>query len=817
MKRKIFVFAMLALTLLAGLAPAASAQAPGVTMNVTAAYDGNFKYGEWLPLYAEIENKGADANAELQVRVKSGEGGTVFAAEVPLPAGARKLVPLYVVPNNFSRTIDVRLVSGDQLLVSQQVKVNPQPNVNYMVGFVAASRGALSLISGADLPGDTDRQKVLVDIPLEELPERAEGLASFGTLVLNDVDTSKLTKEQGNALRQYVEAGGQLVIGGGAGAQRTFAGLPESIWPVKLTGTQDAQTDDLSALAKFANADAVRTPGPFVLAAAANDRGGRILAGTDAQPLVVERTLRRGAVDFIALDLSAAPFEGWGGSQGFWSALINQFGAFPNGMPTDVSVRQMRSSNYIGALSSIPSLSLPSISSLSILLGLFVLLVGPINYFVLKRSRRLHLAWVTIPAITLIFAAGAFWMGYAMRGNDLVLNKIAVVQVQDQAPAQVTSYVGLFSPSKRQYELEVKGGSLLSPANQMYYDPNMPDIAGRDITFVQGNPSVIRGLSVNQWALQTFVAESTWEDFGKLSGDLYLKDNEILAGTVKNDTPYTITDAAVIVNRRFQKLGDLKPGQEVSVNLGLSDLSKDFNGPPLSYKMYQQPFSDTGKRLPRDVMMKSQMIDSTLESPIWMKFGVGNPMQAPGGALQNISFIGWLNQAPLDVNIRGSQRLSQVATSLVFATFSAKYPESGRVSIAPGLISARVATEPVGMGSCGPTANSVFLDNAKGTFEFQVPEALRSFTIQSLKVSLFHDNPTAAQKSVEVYDWSKDSWVKIDSADTTANTQTQSILLAHAGGYLNEDGLVRVRVSVGSGNPSCYYVDLGFQAEKTGG
>ena len=255
----------------------AAAQTAAPLMTVTAAFDGYFKYGEWLPLLVELENKGGDVEAEVRVRVTSSSGTTVFAAPVSLPAGAHKVVPLYILANNFSRALDVQLISQDKLLVSQQVKVRPQPNISYFAGFVAAQRGALALMNGMTLPGQ-ERAKVLVDVTLEELPERLEGLTSFDTLVINDVDTSKLTTQQAAALQSWVEQGGRLVIGGGTGAQRTFAGLPAALQPVKLSGTQEIKTEDLADLAKFASAEAMRMPGPFV-AAKANADGARLLAG----------------------------------------------------------------------------------------------------------------------------------------------------------------------------------------------------------------------------------------------------------------------------------------------------------------------------------------------------------------------------------------------------------------------------------------------------------------------------------------------------------------------------------------------------------
>ena len=70
----------------------AAAQTAAPVMSVSPAFDGYFKYGEWLPLYVELENLGQDLEAEVRVRVPRANGGVTFFAPVSLPPGGHKLV-----------------------------------------------------------------------------------------------------------------------------------------------------------------------------------------------------------------------------------------------------------------------------------------------------------------------------------------------------------------------------------------------------------------------------------------------------------------------------------------------------------------------------------------------------------------------------------------------------------------------------------------------------------------------------------------------------------------------------------------------------
>ena len=130
-----WVLALILITLL-GSSLSATARAatifdppPGLEMEAAAAFDGHFKYGEWLPVWVQLENNGPDVEAEVRVRVPGSWGATTFAAPAPLPTGSRKLIPIYVLPNNFSHVLEVELVAQDEVLLSQEVPVKAQANI----------------------------------------------------------------------------------------------------------------------------------------------------------------------------------------------------------------------------------------------------------------------------------------------------------------------------------------------------------------------------------------------------------------------------------------------------------------------------------------------------------------------------------------------------------------------------------------------------------------------------------------------------------------------------------------------------------------
>jgi hypothetical protein len=788
---------------------------PGISMAVEPAFEGLFKYGEWLLLWVELAYEGDTAlEAEVQVRVSSGGLATVYATPVTLPPGARKRVPVYVLPNPYSHELEVQLVAGDDLLVMQAVPVNSQPSNHYFVAAAAPSRGAMALLLGISLPGQ-ERPKELVDFTLAELPERPEALASFDCIILNDVDTSSLSPAQVGALQAWVSRGGRLVLGGGAGALRTAAGLPPSMLPLLPSGV--VEVDELPGLAAFARAGAIRVPGPF-LVADGEAAGGRLLASQaldgdtagSSLSLIREKTWGSGSVDFVALDLATAPFDAWPGTTDFWQRLLSPGAAFPDWLPRDVSERQMRGSQMAYALSNLPSLDLPSVRGLALVLALYVVMVGPVNYLVLRRQRRLHWAWITIPALTLVFSAGAMGMGYAMRGTDLLLNKVAMVEPRPDGSAAVTSYLGLFSPAQRAYEIEVEKAGLLAPLSQSY-DPwgggPLPSASSGPTVFVQGNPGRVRGLAVNQWSMQTFTTETEWPGFGQITADLRLEDGK-LVGSVGNGTSYPLADLVLVAGDEFLPLGDLAAGQSKPVSMGLSDPSSAaFRGEPLVYRLFQPEFQQAGPSGPqRKVELKRTVAQGLLEGG-YGKYPLSAQPAAGETALQ-VMVLGWLDSAPPEVRVNGHP-VAEQTTALVYASLPYHLPEAGQVRLPPGLVPGLLVELPQEGGQCGPNGRAVYIGRGQASFEFRVPEELGDLRVTALALMLRSDGGMQQPPDTALYHWADDAWLALE--DPVAGTN----LIQDVEGLISPEGLVLVQLSSESGGSGgCFYVDLGLEGTR---
>ena len=779
----------------------------GVRMDANAAFDGYFKYGEWLPIWVELENNGPDRVAEIRAPVNTTSGLQIYTVPVDLPAGSRKRLIVYVLPNNFSRQIEVSVVSDGEKLASQKVQLNPQPTIAYLAGLISPSRGALSLIETLELPG-TKRPIVPVDIRLDELPGAYEGLRSLDLIIINDIDTSSLTPEQTQALNTWINQGGRLAVGGGAGAQRTASGLSEVVLP--LSNLTNQEFEALPGLENFiGNEKPIQIPGPFIIATG-EGRADRALAEQNDLPLVQEWKVDRGWIDFVGLDLAGAPFDAWNGTTDFWLKLISPGAEYPEGAPVDMSARQQFASSMVYPLNNLPMLDLPSVRGLALLLGFYILLVGPVNYLVLRQQRCLHLAWITIPAITLIFSAASFGVGYLLHGNDIFINKIAILQPLSSGKARADSFIGLFSPARSAYSVRVDGGGLISPLNT-YFDPwTNPETSGvntgRAISLIQGEPAYVNGLSVDQWSMQSFLSEGAMVDFGNLQADLLLEDNRLI-GELRNQSNYDLKDVSLIMGNKFSRLGDLPRGEVVPIDMAMTEPTNPNNiGSPVSYALYERELSGANGPAPRHIEVRRSIVEALFERTppyISSKRSAGQNTYLS----QTPVLLGWMDEAPPDVSLTGFEPAQQ-ATAAVVLPLSLSYPEKGSINLPTGLIPGRLVELPREGGQCGMTGSSaVYIIRGDARFEFELPAEIQDATVDNLTLSILSDSGFFNAPEISIYNPQTGDWIKLDGVNQGAN------LINDAAKFVDPNGLVNITLSTENAS-NCFYLSLGLEGHR---
>jgi hypothetical protein len=726
-------------------------------MTITPSFGGRVKRGEWLGLRVRLENPGDDADVVIQAQVAD----RFYSQAVSLPAGARKDVHLYILPHD-DQPVSVRLVQGEHSLVETQVHPSLYPQADYLIASVAPDPDALLPLSGLGLPGRGRAH--FISLAPQDLPERLEPLRSLDCLILTG-DTSSLTTAQGEAVRAWVELGGMLLIGGGAAARRTMAGLPQSLQPVTLDETAQAPT--LDALAGFAQ-EPVLIPGPFLVTWPADQHGATVI-DQDGRPLLVKQPMGQGWVSYLALDPTASPFDAWTGTLHFWMKLLEP-GSTPIEEVPDLAQEAVQMN---GPLSDLPALDLPSINSLALLLGMYVLVVGPANYLILRRLRLLAWAWVTIPVLTLAFSIGGFRLGYGLRGADVIVNQISILPLSpgaDYLPAR--TYVGLFSPSSTTYDVQVGGQALvdrLSPG-------------GGPLNVTQGEPALVQNLSVGQWTMEGLRAQ-TWLGGETLTLDatLTFKAGQV-QGTIRNNLERPLHDATLLAGSRYARLGDLDAGQETTV---------------------ESILQSTGDPFPSVSSREAQSRYRTLRSYLEI-------LQRASYASADVTLLAWTDLNPVDVRVKGERdvKTSWRRTTLVAARMPLS-PVDGRIEFPLGSVRG-YPIEFAGLAGECAVPGTIHVSDGHTVLEYRPLLAGRTWRPTALTISVNSTEQGAPVPTLLIYNWTDDVWMalgSLDSGPVYSIDDPESLVNP-------TNGTVRLRVQDGRGG-ACHRFDVGLNGLLT--
>jgi hypothetical protein len=626
------------------------AAASQLTMSARILLQGHARSGSWAAVEVELQNDGPAIQGEL--RMDGGTQGTArFAMAVDLPTGSHKTYVLHAQPPPFGRTVKVSLVSGEQVVDSVDVAYLVHEATQLVVGVVAERPQAI--LSEINLPPNPfGAAAALIPLGVADLPERSEGWGVLDRLIWQDVDTNQLSTDQLTALRQWVAAGGRLIIVGGSAGIGTLSALPDDLLPYRPTATVDLDPSVLTALIGPLPGGATQLP-----AMAGALAHGRTLVSSGDRTVAAEVTVGSGRVTVFGFDPTTKWLAESKSVNALWSAALPARSNDGSSLVDD--------SQLVQAAYQLPLLALPPTTGLLLILGAYILIIGPINYLILRRLDRRELAWVTMPVLVLTFAAASFGYGFLLRGTDVVVNEVAVVRgAPDATEATAQVYFGVFSPTRSTYRVDLPQGALLaSPING---DPFGLGTGTLDI--VQGTgpqePSAVRNLTVGSGSLRVVRAELPVSG-PRMRGTLRMEGIN-LSGTFENASDKVLENVAVVLGSSVAVLGDVQPGAKIPVRLSIRD--NPF-GASLADQVVGQPFDSTsadGARRQTRYQMVNQLVSDPMgtstalasDHAVVLAFGRDELLDVRLGGESPRRNGNVLYFVPVDVSIKGQVTFS---------------------------------------------------------------------------------------------------------------------------------------------------------------
>lgn len=663
-------------------APASAQSNDAIAIEISAGFDGYYKEGHWIPIRVVVENNGSPVEGTLEVSVpRLNNAETTYAVPINLPTVSRKETLLYVFPEGFlpSSSLQVSILAEGQEILAAQQRVTPVNPTDRLVGVLADSPSAFNLFADIDPPNG---KTIVAQLDPGALPDKSQALAAVDVLVISDIDTGEFSTEQIEALSNWVTGGGQLFVGGGPGWQKAVAGLAEML-PFEPSST--VTLSDLSALAAYAGPEYQAISREVVVATGNALPGSEIHIQQDGVPLIVSRSQGNGAVIFLAADPALEPLRSWPGLQTVYSKLLSQ----PSELPGWADGFQNWDS-ALEAAKSLTGLSLPLSWMVCSFLGLYVIILGPLNLFILSRFRRRELAWVTIPVLVIAFSGLAFALGSQFRGGKPILNRLAVIQVWPGVEqARVDGTIGLFSPHRKTYDLMLEDNFISHPF------PNARGIAGDDWSIlVEQDSAQIKDIRMEVGELTALAVEGTIPapSFGG-SFTLHVNDRDtVLEGEIANQSGTILRDSVLLAPGTTMPIGDLLPGETRPIQISLQAAGRSQSASNTNPSGYPQPASYYYYPVDDEVFVEILGTPTYYDDPtLYRRFNLLNAAmrseQGTVGRSTGVYLVGWSESSPIPVALNSGDYLEEGESLYIVALPTEVNSNTNQSTLPPALFS----------------------------------------------------------------------------------------------------------------------------------
>ena len=581
-------------------------------------FQGVYKLGCWAPLTVELRGGSQAWTGRLVVTVPDTDGvPTRVVSEPSRPVGIdpeqTTWVRMYVRVGQSMSPLQVKFVSDDgRTRARRKFDAGPELRPGMVAGGVPATNRLLLEFGGALGIGDLIQAGQRSDEQLttriarveqaDDLPTRWYGYESIETVLLATSEPEQYrpllqNRARIEALQNWVERGGRVVLFCAAGAEELLAdeGVLASLAPGKfdkmqqLTQAQPLETFSGSGQ-RIMRDQRLKLNVPSLI-----DVSGEILAsaGRSAKnvPLVVRSRRGLGEVVFVGLDFDRPPLSNWAGRTSFLRRVLDWKDVEENQQSAEQPEVDDLSSHLRNSLDKqFVDIQVVPFGLVALLVGVYILLIGPGDYFFVRRVLgRTELTWLTFPLIVLGVSAAAYAIANYMKGDQLLVNQVEIVDV-DTSDGDASTHLAcgtvwthFFTPQVSEFNLRLQpsylGQTELVDSEQIVSWLGLPGYALGGMQASGSQTSVfdsgyqygeqlasLQRLPVQVWSTKTLTARWSAQVNVPLQIELRQDGEELLQGQVENTSGVEWEECLVLYGRWAYDLGRMPNGTTVAID-----------------------------------------------------------------------------------------------------------------------------------------------------------------------------------------------------------------------------------------------------------
>lgn len=574
-KTKWTALTLLVMLVMSFILPTTQASAAAtLEVKATAGVSGKAKYQSVVPLQVTVKNNGADFSGDMAINSSNSyEAASALVVPIDIAAGEEKTFSFYLdglADYSYSDTdlfafYEGNIEKGKKIAYKGTKRLQSNfldPSSTFIYTLTDKSDRLSALLRLSTFVAQSNVEVFNINqLKDYTLPEDSQGLAMANVIVVDEVAIADLTQKQQEALLKWVQDGGTLLLGAADQINAT-AGIFKEYLPLSLS--QEMTAISAEALTKLSGGGIFTQP--ISVYAATSSEGSLPVLTENNAVLAAKKKVGSGEVIQTTFSLGDQPLASMDGYGALLAKVMNIQSISQQGMmrqgqsPLDQISYELRTINEL-----FPSFEV-SVSYMLIVIILYILIIGPILYFVLKKADKREHAWWIIPSISVVLSIVLFIVGAKDRIVQPQVQQSAFYKVNEDN--SVNGYYVESILTNRSGDFVVNADQNTTAVALRNYN-NFTGTMGplHESSYVKENASgstlTLRDLSY--WSVQSFGGKTSAQNIGKMDIDITLK-NEQLTGTVKNNFPFALKDVTLISGVKEVKLGDIEANGTLQVN-----------------------------------------------------------------------------------------------------------------------------------------------------------------------------------------------------------------------------------------------------------
>ena len=547
---------------------------PDLTVKVSTGIDGKAKYGIGTPISITVENRGTHFSGDLVIDVMDTyQQGMGRAFPLEIGTGETKTVAfvlhnsdgiadmygdpnmksIYFYEGGWEKGKEIKHLGAQSPTITmyndEKMIVTFTNNVDRLVSLKSVDFGPSSNVQLIDSE----------KIGIMNFPEDARGWDVIDYIVLDEYAFTDLQSEKQLALLEWVKKGGIVVIGSSDNLEEEV-GVFSPYLPLKLNEQIDLVPTVLNEWAKTTGfEETIR-----VYKSELSD-GATTLVQEENHVLIAHKKLGQGLVIQTAFSLGDEPISKSLGMTAFWNEL---FSAGENVIisPFNNMYNPLDQLSYtVGETNGLfPSFKV-SVPLIFGIIALYIVIIIPILYFILKRRDKREYAWWIIPAIALLTSVAIFGYGAKDRIGRAQIQHTAILNVESDGNIKGYYAESILSNKSGDYIFKAPHGTSIaaSPQGSMF-NPSGNMIHKRAMLESDATGTALHFRNVGYWNVASVYGETNLKDVGKIVSDLSFETG-VLAGSITNDFPFVLKDVVIWSGSDFISLDDIGAGETIEI------------------------------------------------------------------------------------------------------------------------------------------------------------------------------------------------------------------------------------------------------------